>query len=75
MPLKYLTLAAISADIVNQAEAMKTFKSGEIETREAFTYGKFVARIKNEEKLGTYSSFFTFWRGDDQESWNDASWS
>jgi len=28
MPLKYVALAAITAAIVNQAEAIKTYKSG-----------------------------------------------
>lgn len=75
MSLKFLTLAAITADVFTQTEAMKTYKSGEIMSNETFTYGKFIARVKLDDKLGTCSSFFTFWKGNDQESWANWNWS
>ena len=39
------------------------FKSGAVTGYEKFTYGKFVTRMKAPNKLGTVSSFFTYWNG------------
>jgi len=53
----------------------KAWKSGEVMTHETYKYGKFIAKIKGDDKLGTCTSFFTFWKGDDQERWNRGGWS
>ena len=47
--------------------------SGEIRTIETFKYGKFVAKIKAPNKLGTCTSFFTYWNGPKwyAERWNE----
>ena len=47
--------------------------SGEIRTIETFKYGKFVAKIKAPNKLGTCTSFFTYWNGPKwfAEAWNE----
>lgn len=44
-------------------------------TYETYKYGKFIAKIKGDDKLGTCTSFFTFWKGDSSESWNRGGWS
>ena len=53
----------------------KAWKSGEVMTHETYKYGKFIAKIKGDDKLGTCTSFFTFWKGDNQERWNRGGWS
>jgi len=50
----------------------KYWRSGEIATRETYKYGKFIARIKGDDKKGTVSSFFTYWKG---PGWNRGGWS
>ena len=50
----------------------KPWRSGEIATRETYKYGKFIARIKGDDKKGTVSSFFTYWKG---PGWNRGGWS
>jgi len=42
-------------------------------THETYQYGKFIAKIKGDDKLGTCTSFFTFWKGD--PNWSRAKWS
>jgi endoglucanase len=49
--------------------------SGEVKTKETFTYGKFIAKMKGDDKLGTCTSFFTFWKGNDAEPWDRSNWS
>ena len=44
-------------------------------THETFTYGKFIAKMKTDDKRGTCSSFFTFWKGTDEEPWHTGGWS
>jgi beta-glucanase (GH16 family) len=44
-------------------------------SNETFHYGKFIAKIKGDDKLGTCTSFFTFWKGDATETWSEAGWS
>jgi hypothetical protein len=44
-------------------------------TNETFRYGKFIAKIKGDDKLGTCTSFFTFWKGDSSETWHSGGWS
>ena len=50
-----------------------TYLSGEVKTIESFQYGKFVAKIKAPNKLGTCTSFFTYWDGPKwfPEKWNE----
>lgn len=50
-----------------------SYKSGEIKTREQFLYGKFVAKIKAPNQLGTCTSFFTYFNGPkwSPEKWNE----
>ena len=49
------------------------YLSGEVKTIETFKYGKFVAKIKAPNKLGTCTSFFTYWNGPKwyPERWNE----
>lgn len=44
-------------------------------TVETYIYGKFKARIKGDDKKGTCTSLFTFWRGSTWEPWNQGGWS
>ena len=53
------SLALVSVIAVAEAN----FKSGSVSTYEKFTYGKFVTRMKAPNRLGTVSSFFTYWDG------------
>ena len=57
---------AASADAMN-------YLSGEVKTLETFQYGKFVAKIKAPNKLGTCTSLFTYWDGPDfvPGGWNE----
>jgi len=57
-----MKFASALVGIVSVAEASR-FKSGAVTGYEKFTYGKFIARIKAPNKLGTVSSFFTYWNG------------
>ena len=47
--------------------------SGEVQTIEAFTYGRFSTCIQNADKQGTATSFFTYWTGPDfsLQGWNE----
>ena len=59
-------LALLAASEVAAQEAKATadaFRSGSVSTYQRFTYGKFVARIKNPNKKGTVASFFSYWDG------------
>jgi beta-glucanase (GH16 family) len=49
--------------------------SGEVMTHETYRYGKFVARIRGDDELGTITSLFTFWKGDTSERWSYGGWS
>lgn len=44
-------------------------------TWETYKYGKYVTRIKGNDKKGTCTSFFTFWKGTDHEPWSYEGWS
>merc|ERR1712110_110170 len=50
-------------------------KSGEVKSVDTYTYGKFIARIQGDNKLGTNTSFFTFWDGSAAEPWSVQNWS
>ena len=54
-------------------EAKAGYRSGSVKSVEKFLYGKFLARIRAPYKLGTCTSFFTFWEGPDRtvEGWNE----
>ena len=60
---------AIATVLLELAEA--NWKSGEVTTQETFKYGKFKARIQGDNKLGTVTSFFTYWKG---PGWSVAGW-
>ena len=45
------------------ATAEADFRSGSVSSFEKFQYGKFVTRMKSPDKMGTVSSFFTYWDG------------
>ena len=49
------------------------FRSGSVSTYEHFKYGKFVTRMKAPNRMGTVSSFFTYWDGPDfvPGGWNE----
>ena len=53
------------------AECSANYLSGEIKTTQAFQYGKFVTRMKSENKNGTVASFFTYWDG---PNWTVGQW-
>ena len=57
------------------AQAGLEYKSGEVMTWETYIYGKFITRMKGDDKLGTCSSFFTFWKGTSDEPWHYGGWS
>lgn len=58
--------------VVGVAKA-DTYRSGSVSSYEKFTYGKFVTRMKAPNKMGTVSSFFTYWDGPDftPAHWNE----
>ena len=60
---------------VEQLWWQKPWTSGEVVSNDTFQYGKFIARIKGDDKKGTVTSFFTFWEGNDQEKWDVSNWS
>jgi hypothetical protein len=77
---KFATALVVSVQALElaseaQSSAGKEWKSGEVMTHETFRYGKFIAKIKGDDKLGTCTSFFTFWKGDSNESWSRYGWS
>ena len=53
--------------------AKANYMSGSVSSYEKFTYGKFVTRMKAPNKLGTVSSFFTYWDGPNfsTSQWNE----
>ena len=53
------TLSLIA--VIGVAEA--NFKSGSVSSRDKFTYGKFITRMKTPNRKGTVASFFTNWDG------------
>ena len=63
------------AEVNAQETGWKPWKSGEVVSQETFQYGKFIARIKGENKLGTVTSFFSFFEGDDSDPWEASKWS
>jgi hypothetical protein len=63
----------LTAGATTQANPGKKWKSGEVMTHETFQYGKFIAKIKGDDKLGTCTSFFSFWKGD--PDWSKDKWS
>ena len=68
-------VASVHALDLGVQQGGKEWRSGEVMTYETYKYGKFIAKIKGDDKLGTCTSFFTFWKGDAQESWNRGGWS
>ena len=64
---KHLSAAALVAAV----EA--NWRSGEVKTLETFKYGKFVTKMQGADKLGTITSFFTYWKGPNwtAEGWNE----
>ena len=53
--------------------ASANYRSGEVKTKEKFTYGRFTVRIQGSGKKGTVGSFFTYWNGPgwSQQGWNE----
>ena len=45
--------------------------SGEVKTKQTFTYGKFVTSMNTGRHYGTVASFFTYWTG---PNWSDGQW-
>ena len=52
-------------------ECLGNYLSGELKTTETFQYGRFVTRMKSENREGTVASFFTYWTGPD---WSVGQW-
>ena len=71
MTIKLFAAAVLFA---GYAAAYPDYYSGEIRTRQPFRYGKFKTRIKASGEKGTVTSFFTFWKGDENMSWSVAEW-
>ena len=69
--------AELTAETTAQQNPGKKWKSGEVMTHETFQYGKFIAKIKGDDKPGTCTSFFTFWKGDESTDfkWSRDKWS
>ena len=61
-----------ASTIIPGLNGPKYWRSGSIGTKETYKYGRFIARIKGDDKKGTVSSFFTYWRG---PGWNRGGWS
>lgn len=63
--------ASVLLAVIGVANA--NFRSGSVSSFEKFTYGKFVTRMKAPNKLGTVSSFFTYWDGPNftPSEWNE----
>jgi beta-glucanase (GH16 family) len=57
--------------ILSTAIASTDYISGEIKTKKAYTYGKFITRMQEPDMYGTVSSFFTSWIG---PNWYDGGW-
>ena len=55
------------------AVAQATWKSGAVTGYEKFTYGKFITRMRAPNRMGTVSSFFTYWNGPEfyPAGWNE----
>jgi hypothetical protein len=68
-------VASVQALDLGVQQGGKEWKSGEVMTYETYKYGKFIAKIKGDDKLGTCTSFFTFWKGDSSERWHMGGWS
>ena len=66
-----MRFAALMIAAVGVAEAH--YKSGAVTGYEKFTHGKFITRMKAPNKLGTVSSFFTYWNGPNfyEGGWNE----
>ena len=56
---------------LSTAIASTDYISGEIKTKKAYTYGKFITRMQAPAMYGTVSSFFTYWNG---PNWYDGGW-
>lgn len=52
----------------------KPYISGEVHSKETFTYGRFVTRMKGSNMQGTLASFLTLWLGDDEEEFGIEGW-
>ena len=49
--------------VITTSLAKPNYLSAEIKTTESFQYGRFVTRMKSENREGTVASFFTNWDG------------
>ena len=47
------------------------YYSGELRTKETFTYGKFRTRMQGTNQKGTVQSFFTYWSGNSTMPWSE----
>ena len=56
-----MRFAALLCATVGVAQA--NWKSGAVTGYEKFTYGKFITRMRAPNRMGTVSSFFTYWNG------------
>ena len=67
--MKFTVAALAALSVATEAR----FMSGAVTGYEKFTYGKFITRMKAPNKLGTVSSFFTYWNGPDFNvgGWNE----
>ena len=63
----------ITALLATAGLAEANWKSGAVTGYEKFTYGKFIARMRAPNRMGTVSSFFTYWNGPNfySEGWNE----
>lgn len=67
-----MKFASAVVAVVGVAQAAQ-FRSGSVSSFEKFHYGKFETKMKTPDKMGTVSSFFTYWDGPDftPSQWNE----
>ena len=68
--MRSLKLASALALLASELVQAMPYYSGEVKTRDAFTYGKFRTRMQGSGQRGTVAAFFTYWAGDDQRDWS-----
>ena len=52
----------------------KNYKGAELRTKESFLYGRFESSFKVAGKEGTLGTMFTYFDGNDTDTWNSSKW-
>ena len=66
-------ISRTSIAILLVAVAEANYRSGEVRSTEEFLYGRFSTRMQGSAKMGTVTSFFTYWTGDNGK-WSKSNW-